>query len=72
MKSESSVEMSSYQDKQIYVDNPNKKQNTQVEGIYPIMIAKNQHSIYVWTNNANSCKLWRILSKLNVKVVGRK
>jgi hypothetical protein len=36
------------------------------------LVAQGTKSVYVWASNADSCKLWRIVSKLNVKVIGRK
>lgn len=42
------------------------------EAINPVMMAKGTSSIYVWASNSDSCRFWRILSKLNIKVIGKK
>ncbi len=72
MKGESEREESSYQEKQIFVEEPNKKQDSVIESIQPVLVAESNGTYYVWASIFNSCRFWMILSKLNVKVIGRK
>lgn len=48
------------------------KKDAALEEVEPLLVGKQKNAYYVWVSNSNNCKFWRILSKLNVKVIGRR
>ncbi len=48
------------------------KKEAVMELIEPVLVGKSADFYYIWANNSDSCRFWRILSQLNVKIIGRK
>ena len=61
--------------KLIHVEAPINKQAT-LDQVNPVVFSRIgeglMSGIMVFSSNANSCRLWRIMSLLNVKVIGRR